>query len=311
LSAEGSPWLARGRLCLQARDFDAAESSLRRALEVQPNLSDAYELLGKLLYRDGRSDEVAALYRNWLHNDPANPVAAHLVAATGGASAPGRASDAFITSLYRRAAPQFDATAESLGYRAPQLLHENVSTVLGADWRRGRVLDLGCGTGLCGELLRVHAGSLTGVDLSDAMLGKAAERGCYDQLVRAEITEFLRSHTRDFDLVTAADVFCYFGDLAPAFAAVGSVLRMGGCFAFSVEALNGPDDTAHSLLQEHGRYAHALPYLQSALAGAGLEVESVHSESLRFERGEPVQGWILTARIICDRPLQVHVGESF
>jgi predicted TPR repeat methyltransferase len=42
-------------------------------------------------------------------------------------------------------------------------------------------VDLGCGTGLMGPLLRSHVSVLEGVDLSTAMVEKARERGCYDR----------------------------------------------------------------------------------------------------------------------------------
>jgi predicted TPR repeat methyltransferase len=288
-------WLAAGRQCLQERDFETAETRLRQALALQPDLSEAFELLGKLLYRDGRAGEAAALYLAWQQAVPAHPVAAHLVAATGGAPPPDRASDDFITLLYQRAAAQFDATTDALGYRAPQLLCDCLAALLGPDWRCDRVLDLGCGTGLCGALLRSHVAELVGVDLSPHMLDQARRRACYDRLECAELTDFLKSCRVRFEVVTAADVFCYFGELAPVFTAIGAVLRPQGRFVFSVEALEDPRAGPHVRLQEHGRYAHGRDFLQQALGQAGLMIETAVQDMLRFERGLPVQGWIVTA----------------
>ncbi|HTV80428.1 MAG TPA: methyltransferase domain-containing protein [Steroidobacteraceae bacterium] len=287
-------WLAQGRRHLQVQDFDAAQICLERALVLQPDFSDAYELLGKLLYREGRTAEASANYRRWLREVPGHPVAAHMVAATGEGPAPPRASDACVTSLYRRAAVNFDATAAALGYRAPELLYHCATTQLGARGQFGDVLDLGCGTGLCGALFRETAGCLTGVDLSEEMLDRARQRGCYDHLVEAELTQFLDSRGAAFDLVIAADVFCYFGNLEPAFAAVAGALRPNGHLVFSVEAAEDPE-TGH-VLQEHGRYAHALRYLEHVLGRAGLAIVSRRREMLRFERGAPVEGWIMAAR---------------
>ena len=53
------------------------------------------------------------------------------------------------------------------------------------------VLDAGCGTGLCGPLLRTRAKRMTGVDLSPKMIEWAAERGIYDRLAAEELTTFL------------------------------------------------------------------------------------------------------------------------
>src|SRR5207248_233908 len=75
------------------------------------------------------------------------------------------------------------------------------------------VLDLGCGTGLCGALLRRWARTLVGVDLSPGMLEKARERGCYDRLEQGDLVAVMRTMpARSFDLIVATDVLIYIGD---------------------------------------------------------------------------------------------------
>ena len=58
--------MTRARECLHAREFEDAELLLRQAIAQDPQLALAYELLGKLLYRDARAEESAAVYRAWL-----------------------------------------------------------------------------------------------------------------------------------------------------------------------------------------------------------------------------------------------------
>ncbi|QNB00305.1 methyltransferase domain-containing protein [Massilia sp. Se16.2.3] len=77
---------------------------------------------------------------------------------------------------------------------------------------------MGCGTGLCGPVLRPRSRTLTGVDLSERMLARAAETGLYDSLACADLQAYLDSCHGDVDLVMAADVLVYFGDLAALFA---------------------------------------------------------------------------------------------
>jgi SAM-dependent methyltransferase len=64
------------------------------------------------------------------------------------------------------------------------------SSSSGPCWRR--CVDLGCGTGLMGPLLRPHCGQLCGVDLSAGMVGKARQRGCYDELAVGELVQYLQ-----------------------------------------------------------------------------------------------------------------------
>src|SRR6202012_4484032 len=104
-----------------------------------------------------------------------------------------------------------------LKYEAPQLLHAALQRPGQLPRESGlRILDLGCGTGLCGPLLRPWAARLVGVDLSPKMLSKAAARGVYDQLNCAELTQWLAEEAQPFDVIVCADVLCYFGDLAQA-----------------------------------------------------------------------------------------------
>jgi len=68
--------------------------------------------------------------------------------------APARASDGFVAALFERAAPDFDTTLATLGYCVPQRLFETAMAVLDPGAVGIEVLDLGCGTGLCGEWFR-------------------------------------------------------------------------------------------------------------------------------------------------------------
>lgn len=293
ISTTAAECLRRARDYLSRCDFAAAESLLRQVIAAQPCSSIAHELLGKLLYRQSRNSEAAQAYRAWLEAAPNDPIASHLVAATSGGSAPARASDGFVAALFERAAPDFDTTLATLGYCVPQRLFETAMAVLDPGVVGIDILDLGCGTGLCGEWFRPLARRLVGVDLSAGMLANARRRGCFDELHCAELTGYLQRCPERFDLITAADVFCYFGDLTAVFAAAARLLHPGGCIIFSVEHLA---DSPPMQLLEHGRYAHCAAYLHESLAQSGLLPVRTAETLLRYERGAPVPGLIIAGR---------------
>ena len=136
----------------------------------------------------------------------------------------------------------------SLGYRTPNHLEDALLSRpgrLAADVEAGVLsrldaLDLGCGTGLMGVLLRPHCrGRLVGCDLSKRMLkvGAASHPGVYDDLVAAECVSFLSARPpASADLVVAADVFPYLRCLSDVAAAAQAALCVGGVFCFSTEA---------------------------------------------------------------------------
>jgi predicted TPR repeat methyltransferase len=157
------------------------------------------------------------------------------------------------------------------------------------------VLDAGCGTGLCGPLLRSHCARLVGVDLSTQMIERAQARQCYDDLVVAELSAFMRSRLRCFDAIVSADTLVYFGALEEPLSAARDALLDDGVLVFTVESL--PATTSQDYrLEAHGRYAHGEQYLRNVLAASGFSVTGFDSTTLREESGEPVSGAVVTAR---------------
>lgn len=288
-------WNNRGNLLRDLGRFGAAAVDYRRALALRPDWADAHDNLGAVLYllhEQGGEEEAAALARLWRRDHPANPLARHIGAAIAGEEADPRAPDDYVRQTFDLFADEFDRKLAELDYRAPALL----AGLLSDDVPAGNldVLDAGCGTGLCAEALRPYARRLIGVDLSEGMLDHARGRGLYDELHAAELVGFLAAHRLVFDLVMAADVFCYFGILDDALAAACAALRPGGRLAFTVEELDAADGRPHRVAT-HGRYAHAEAYIRNAVAGAGLILRRCDHDRLRFESGEPVTGLVVLA----------------
>jgi predicted TPR repeat methyltransferase len=207
--------------------------------------------------------------------------------------APPRAADDYVREEFDRFAESFDDKLSSLNYRAPQLVGEAVARHHSAPDGSLVVLDVGCGTGLGGLLLRPYAARLSGVDLSPEMLARARDRGVYDDLAEMELVAYLGGHPRAFDLVTVIDTFVYFGDLAPPLAACAAALRPGGSLAFTVEAAPEPQTTFR--LDRSGRYVHGREYVESCLDRAGFGRREIDSVALREEGGQPVGGLLVWA----------------
>ena len=111
--------------------------------------------------------------------------------------------------------------------------------------------------------LRDAAPVAIGVDLSPRMVEAAARTGLYEALHVADVAQALQKEpAASFDLVIAADVFVYIGDLAPIFAQAALALSRGGLFAFSVQKAD-----THWALGADLRYAHGEDYLRACAAG--------------------------------------------
>ncbi len=129
-------------------------------------------------------------------------------------------------------------------------------------------LDLGCGTGLTGLVLKNFCNHLTGVDIAEKMLAQAREKNCYDQLVHAEVVDFLKRANTPYDLITAIDVFPYLGDLEALFQTIVKCLSTKGLFFFTTEI----SDQHDWLLQDTLRFCHHPGYIKRLIKQFNLHL---------------------------------------
>lgn len=241
-----------------------------------------------------QNPELACQYlHQWIVAFPDNALAQHVSSSILRLPAPDRASDHYVKALFDNFAGSFEKQLSKLGYRISDMLamisalHTPQGTLI--------VLDAGCGTGLAAESLRPYAKWLTGVDLSPKMLEKSREKELYDELVEMELGGFLQAHTNRFDLITAFDVFIYFGDLTPVLNNVFYALQPGGKLTFSVESSNSDHEFT---LETHGRYSHNKNYVISVILMSGLRLLEIQEKVLRYEFGNAINALL----VVADKP---------
>jgi predicted TPR repeat methyltransferase len=276
----------------------AALTALRTAIALDPAMPLAHFTLGMLCLATEAPDEARAVFAAWYEREPDHPTARHMMAAVTGTDVPQRASAAYIIQTFDSFAKTFDRQLDRLEYRAPQLLADLIAAAAPASTgpsARLAVADLGCGTGLCGPLLRPLSARLVGVDLAAGMLERARRRGVYDELVEGELGDFLLARPGAFDLIIAADTLIYFGALEEPLAAAAAALRPGGRFGFTLEAGGEAGGKAGYRLATSGRYQHAEGYVRRSLAAAGLTPIRIERATLRTEAGQPVGGLLVLA----------------
>ncbi len=270
-------------------DLSAAAELFEQTLERAPNWAAAWFELGVAREKLGDLDAAAQAFHATLEADPADAQGAAARLALIGRGAALRAlSQAYVARLFDDYAWRFDKhLIKNLGYRAPALIADALSAVA-SNRHFVSALDLGCGTGLMGEALRNRADRLTGVDLSSAMIAKARERQVYEELMIGDALAPMRERPSAFDLIVAADVLVYVGDLAPLFAAVETALTADGLFAFSVETYEGDGFRLEPTI----RFAHTRSYLEATARAAGLRPLLIQPASTRRESGAAAPGLI-------------------
>jgi predicted TPR repeat methyltransferase len=266
-----------------------------KAITLRPAHGDAHRHLALAYSVIGEPEKAIEACEEWLKAAPDDPRAHHALAAYSGRDVPARASDAYVQRVFDAVAGSFETKLARLEYRAPALVGEALAAAAAVANGTLDVLDVGCGTGLCGPLLAPYARRLVGVDLSRGMLELAREKAVYHELVHAELTSYLQQQSAAFDAILSADTLVYFGALDDVVAAVAGALRPGGLFIFTVEDAGDGARAGSYSLQPHGRYNHGAAYVEQVLARHGLE-PSIGRGELRMESGLPVPGLVVRAR---------------
>ncbi len=318
-------------LCYVAlEDFSNAEKPLLKALTLDPKLTEAARQLGHVSIALGKTEQAMNLFGQVLeqsdnlhttaeahHNlavlflrsenaiqalehfekalecDPHNPTAQHFCVALKGLSTPSTAPLAYVEQLFDQYAPYYNQhLKQKLDYTLPSQLRNAMGRCLTASAKAGRVLDLGCGTGLCGIVFRDLALELVGIDLSKKMIIEATQLNTYEQLIQGDCQSYLKDPTLlPFDIIIAGDVLVYLGALEELFQSLAKALVPGGFFVFSIETSTTPDKDY--TLNPSGRFSHTITYLEKLCEHQDLYLLLQEPVLLRATSQQPTQGAII------------------
>ncbi len=281
-----------GLIYLWRGERDKAMKSLEQAFVCAPHdvkLGSQYAAV--LRYQD-KVDESIKVYYQILKIDPANEAANFYIKTLEAGISPSKIPTGILKAVYNSedAAKSFDKSLlQQFDYKAPEVMNKSVREVLGQERNQLDVLDLGCGTGLCGSLLRDVARTLEGVDISANMIEEAKKKAVYDKLSVVDIMEIIDNYENDFDVIIAMDVLCFFGDLSEVYKKCARALRSGGVFGFTVEKGESDQDwTFHN----YGNFLHSVDYLNRMGQIVGLKKMKIEEMVLRKELYEARVGYL-------------------
>ncbi|HVV64231.1 MAG TPA: methyltransferase domain-containing protein [Rhizomicrobium sp.] len=292
LGAEAA--LGHGLALKAAARIAEAIGELQRALRLDPELAEARLALGEAWLEAGEPDRALQALERLEPDERVLGAMARARAIKDRA----RSDPGYVRHLFDQFAQTYEATMTgALAYAAPKDLRR-----LYDFFPRGRagldILDLGCGTGLCGAAFRDLARRLDGVDLSPAMIAHARRRGIYDSLAVDDIETYLSREGPDYDLILAADAFVYLGDLAPVFSGAARRMKKGGALIFTVERLEGQGFE----LGPKRRWRHSEDYLRRTAAEEGLDPIGIVSCTPRYEANAPVDGLAIALTHLTGQP---------
>lgn len=278
--------------------YSSAIFSANKAIELS-NCDDSQSInMGYLLYEialEKGCDYVLPTAKKLLDSYPDNLILNHMCNSLLSTSGIKVAPAHFVRNIFDVFAPDFEKVLHGLKYAVPHLLSQQMAKFYQKTDSNLRILDAGCGTGLCGKFLQPYCskGALIGVDISTQMLKQADEKNIYNQLIGVDLLSYFNGEKNKFDAIIAADVFTYFGELNNLFLQMSKSIVIGGRILFSITQNTLSEKDYH--LHLSGRFLHSQSYVKQLLFNHGFLLEVFDDSILRQEGDQPVKGWIVVA----------------
>jgi predicted TPR repeat methyltransferase len=267
-----------------------ARQNFETLLTLHPHHFAALSNLAAIFIRLGQREFAIQLLQRALDINPQDSTTQFMLHALTGSEKHAAESPEYVINLFNQYALHYDHHLQktlqySLPHHITRVLHQLSAHHL------QHVLDLGCGTGLTGIVLREFSQHLTGVDLAQKMLSQAREKCIYDELVESEIRTFLANDAQEYALIVAADVLPYLGALEILFEHIAPRLTSAGMFLFTTEI----SQEARWQLQPNARFAHHPTYLHELCTHHDLVL--IHQEQViaRHQDHHPVQTMLYAA----------------
>mgnify|MGYP001283247682 CR=1 FL=1 len=192
----------------------------------------------------------------------------------------------FIENTFDHYANKFDHhLINILNYSVPNFIEKELN-LIDKKIKFENVIDLGCGTGLCGKFLKNKSSNLIGIDISQRILEKADKKKIYDKLICSNFIDYLKKTSSQFDLFVAADVFIYTGEISETFDLIKKRATKESYFIFSTETLN----QGNYKLQESGRFSHSENYIKQKSIENSMILISKKDIKVRKEKNEWIKG---------------------
>ncbi len=260
-------------------------------LSQNPNHIDTHLNLAAIALQSTDRQKAILHYQKVQSLEPDRDDVNYLLAALLGKTYNTHPPQAYVKNLFDQYAHYYDKHLKNmLRYQVPDeiqlILSEHIQNKV------QKSIDLGCGSGILGPIIRPVTENLIGVDLSDNMLEQAHQKSTYDELVSSCCIQYTKT-LKDIDLFIAGDLLPYLADPSELFESIIHAAKHNALFIFSFE--NGTD--APYILTQHARYQHEPKWITEQLKKYGFEILEQHSSTLRYNQNQPVKGSIVCAKV--------------
>lgn len=286
---------------------------IREAFRDQ--LVDLYNNMGIVEKKRGRTVEARQFFRRAVELNPKDGHALVQLASTEDNSNEDdilsnvkELDPGYVSALFDGYSSRFETElVEVLQYKGHILVYEAIQLQVKVASSLRRIVDLGCGTGLLGELVANEMPwvEVYGVDLSQRMADISRERktvngtSIYKTVYNGDAGAYLSTFDKQsVDCIGASDVFIYIGEISTVLEESFKCLVNGGILAFTVESYNDATSESGLRLLSAGRFGHSRRYIETTAKLKGFELLSWKESVLRQQSGKDVKGAVVVLKKI-------------
>lgn len=255
--------------------FDAA-FRFRVTLFLQPDYPQAWYNLGCCYYRLGKEEKAKDALLKALEQAPGNTSTIFMLASIDpdvlpAAKRPTRMPESLVGGFFTSVAEGYDIEEAKSKYNAGKVMYDLLKPLVGAP--NPVVVDLACGTGIAARPWRAAASSITGVDVTPAMLAQAdkathAEKKLFDQVIAADVNSLPQTLVDGTaDLVLLVNSAQFIGDLSGTIQNAARLMAPQGVFALTIEPYRS---AGFGVSSDTSRFGHSATYVKQTAANAGL-----------------------------------------
>lgn len=265
---------------LNANNLNDAAFRFRLVLYFEPTHYNALYNLAKCLIAKKRKESAIEKLKLALQLKTDFAEAKYLLGIIDGSCEVESIPLSIIRDYYDKIADQFnDKFSIQKGYKLPMHMANLLCSTIETNGKDFSVLDIGCGTGKCGEAIyqKLKVSNMIGVDISSKMLEKAQElkknnEYVFDKLVNLDYMRLLKETHLKYDIIVAGLSLHFNKNLDPILSLLKSTLSQKGHIVFAVEK---SDDADVKLNSSYENFCYNEKFIKESIVTAGLHLLSL------------------------------------
>ncbi|MBL0318961.1 MAG: methyltransferase domain-containing protein [Alphaproteobacteria bacterium] len=275
-------------------------------LRFYPEYVPAIYQLGRCHYLQAKNDKALGNFQRVLALDPNHQEAHYMLALLQGRSDVNDLPLGVVKDYFNHIAADYDNEyVQTQEYRGHEKCFEIARTHFDKTQNdKWSILDLGCGTGLCAALFRENdmAFKIKGIDISVQMLDRARqrlvhERATYNFVKEIDVQTYASEADETFDVIVAAGLFEFIGDLSVVFTGVAAKLAPRGLYIFTIQK---DDEPGFHMVPTLESFVHSPSYVETLGVDVGLEM--VTKEEFKLYKDKPGVAYVFQKKAISAVP---------